>query len=111
MKKILMFFVLLLTSFSCFAECDYAPPTTDPAFCEGFRKSAICHCTVEAPKGTPCTNIGLLYQLIIAKFKTQDAACQYAAKNASPKRPTAEQCNREWNCYRLGGAGCYAKCM
>lgn len=110
MKKIFTL-ILLLVSFSCFADCDNAPSTKDPTFCARFKEIAICHCKVDAPKGTPCTDVGFIYKLMLARYVTQDAACKYVAQNGSPKRTTADQCNKDWNCYRLGAGECYAKCM
>lgn len=119
MKKIFTL-ILLLISFSSYAAnvssamnppIDNAPPTTDPAFCARFKAIAFEHCKVDAPKGTPCNNIALLYTLMMSKFGTLEKACSYAAQFGSEKRTSAAQCVQDWNCYRLGTAPCYAKCM
>ncbi len=111
MKKIFACIILLFMSFSCFALCDNAPPTTDPTFCAKFKEIALCHCKVDAPKGTPCTDVGFIYRLMVMTYGSQDAACKYAAQHGSEKRTTADQCNKDWNCYRLGAGDCNKKCM
>jgi hypothetical protein len=108
MKKILTFFVLLFTSMSCYAVCDLAPPTNNPAFCTRFKEIANCHCLIEV--GTPCPNMTVLYKLILSKFKTIEAACLYAAQHGSEKRTSQEQCVKDWACYNSGLGDCYSKC-
>lgn len=110
MKKILGL-IILLFSFSCFADCNEAPSTTDPTFCKKFEEIAICHCKVDGKGRIPCPNAKDIYKKMLGTFGTQQNACDYQALKGSEIRATSAQCMKDWDCYRLGAGQCYAKCM
>ncbi len=119
MKKIFAF-ILLLMSFSCFANtakplatCEQAPPTDNPAFCAKFASIASCHCQVDGglPAGM-CKDVKTIYDRMIAFYRTQQKACEFAVTKGAQIRPVSvQQCMQDWDCYRLGTGTCYKKCM
>jgi hypothetical protein len=101
MKWILSLLVSLL-SFSAFAAitCGQALPANDPGFCGSFQSVAVCHCINESGLGEKvCKHMSMdtLYNLMIAKYKTQQKACDLQHDT------TPQTCMDDWNCYRLGG--------
>jgi len=100
MIKSIVFLLLSLLSFSCFAaasSCSQAVPTNDPRFCPSFKSVAECHCTASGlPKGM-CQDMNLLYDRMISIFGTLRKACEYQHDTDT------QTCMDDWNCYRSGG--------
>jgi hypothetical protein len=113
MKKIFTL-MLLFMSFSCFAlTCEKAPATDNPEFCSKFKSIASCHCQVDGHlPASLCTDVGTIYNRMIAFYGTQQKACIFAATKGAPIRPdSVDQCMQDWDCYRLGTGKCLARCM
>jgi hypothetical protein len=101
MIKSIIFILLSLFSFSCFAAtpatCSQALPTNNPGFCASFKSVAECHCTASGlPRGM-CTNMSLLYDRMISIFGSIQKACEYQHDTDT------QTCVDDWNCYRSGG--------
>ena len=90
-----LFFSAVFTVFA--ANCPFATPASDPAFCKSFHLAAECRCTNSGlPRGM-CANMNLLYNRMISMFGSVERACQF-------QRDTSfDMCMEDWRCYRLGG--------
>jgi len=116
MRKIFFVFLLLFSMSTFAAEntayCAKCPPTTSKNFCKQFEAIAKCHCMNDLG-GLPeplCRDMNVTYQRMIAAFGSQEAACRWQEKNATPERTSYSQCMKDWNCYRLGGSNSEGLC-
>jgi hypothetical protein len=111
MKRILFLLACFFTV-SCFSNtdshfgpksCPQAPPVSEVNFCSQFKAIASCHC--QADGGLPagmCSDMNVIYDRMIATFKTQQSACEWQHKNSVPYRAEVSECMDDWDCYRTG---------
>ncbi len=105
-KHILIFSLMSLFSFSAFAtSCPPATPTNDPGFCASFAVSANCHCREKSPSPRICTNMTLIYNLMIATYGSVQNACDLRVQ----RDVTQQECIDDWNCYLHGGVDSQGK--
>lgn len=103
MKKIITFLMCSTLSFSCFADCAEAPPTSDPTFCPTFKAIAKCHCLADSGNTIPekqCEDMNIVYSRMVATFGSQERACQWQEKSGSEIRVKYQICMDDWNYYR-----------
>lgn len=98
-KKIVFLFSCLF-SMSCFAlntACPQAEDTSSTNFCKSFKDVAKCHCMDSGMGDKVCSSMFLIYNAMIAKYKTVERACEIQ------KHTTKQICLDDWKCYREGG--------
>jgi hypothetical protein len=94
-KKLIVFFFIVFSGYNY--ACERALPVDHPQFCLSFKSVASCHCTTSGLPYGMCQDVHMLYNRMIAVFKTLEKACQYQ-QHTSP-----QDCMNNWNCYLKGG--------
>jgi hypothetical protein len=74
-------------------------PTDNPAFCASFQSEAKQHCMSSGLPSSLCNNMNFIYDSMVARFKSQQKACEYQ------KETSTKDCMDAWDCYRLGHDG------
>jgi hypothetical protein len=90
-----------LLSFLSFIPSSFclALPPDNPAFCASFQAEAKRHCVSSGLLPFMCNNMNFIYDSMIARFQSQQKACEYQ------KETSTKDCMDGWDCYRLGHDG------
>jgi hypothetical protein len=97
-RRLLMSGVLLICATThAYASCPTATSLSSASFCDEFKAAAECNCQLKGiPKGR-CTNMSLVYKLMIDTLGTLQRACEFQHETST------QECMDGWNCYRYGG--------
>ncbi len=104
MKKFLVSLLCVVTSSSAlafvpatvqstFSSCPQAVSTTDGGFCASFKSVASCQCVERGMPSKACQSMDLLYNAMIATYKTVERAC------ANQHDTSTQNCIDDWKCY------------